>query len=406
VPLWSDEHFALIRRSFDLLAAVGNKTVYVPLICRSNIGNTQTMVRRVKRDDGTYGADFAVMDRYLDTALAAGIAPKVVSFRVWDYHIGADPKANWGVGGRAKDKSLRNVPVTLLDPATGKAEELAGPRYDEPSAGAFWKPVAEGIAERMKKRGLKDAMMLGIVADSIPRQEIVEFWKKLLPDAPWVCMAHGGAADIFGVPFAYRTTVFQTVWAVDPEAERRYGWRRKQRVAHFPRLSSNLPLTYNRMVWEWNIQGNQRGVGRLAADFFIVPMEGRKKLNLARRFGESSWRNLNLRESWLAPGADGAVNTIFFQMVREGIQECEARIHIEKALLDPERRKALGEKKAFSLQAMLDERTRANLYSVEINNYKLEPFLRSGSLGFDWFSSGAGFPERSRALYAAAATVR
>ncbi len=406
VPLWSDEHFRLIRKSFDLLATVGNKTLYVPLICRSNIGNTESMVRRVKKDDGTYDADFAVMERYLDTALAAGLVPKVVSFRVWDYHIGADPKANWGVGGRAKDRTPRNVPVTVLDPVTGKAAELAGPRYDEPAAEAFWKPVAEGITERMKKRGLGDAMMLGIVADSIPRQEIVEFWKKLLPDTPWVCMAHGGGADIFGVPFKYRTTVFQTVWAVDPEAERRYGWKREKQIAHFPRLSSNLPLTYNRMVWEWNIQGNQRGVGRLAADFFIIPQEKRRTLNLARRFAESSWTNLNLRESWLAPGPDGAVNTICFQMAREGIQECEARIHIERALIDPERRKALGDERAAVLQSVLDERTRANLYSIEINNYKLEPFLRNGALGFDWFSSGAAFPERSRALYAAAASVR
>jgi hypothetical protein len=39
VPLWSDEHFRLIAESFDYLGEVGNKTIFIPMICETHFGN-------------------------------------------------------------------------------------------------------------------------------------------------------------------------------------------------------------------------------------------------------------------------------------------------------------------------------------------------------------------------------
>ena len=60
----------------------------------------------------------------------------------------------------------------------------------------------------------------------------------------------------------------------------------------------------------------------------------------------------------LATGPAGPVSTSRFEMFREGLQECEARIFIEKALLDPAKRKKLGEELAGRCQELLDERVR------------------------------------------------
>ena len=45
VPLWSEKHWKLIDRSFSLLNPSGARVLYVPLICRTNFGNEQSMVR-------------------------------------------------------------------------------------------------------------------------------------------------------------------------------------------------------------------------------------------------------------------------------------------------------------------------------------------------------------------------
>ncbi len=77
-------------------------------------------------------------------------------------------------------------------------------------------------------------------------------------------------------------------------------------------------------------------------------------------------------------------------MTREGVQECEARIYIEKALLDQDQRTSLGEARVQRLRTLLDERIRAGLWGW--NNY-------------EWYIS-SGWQDRSVALYAAAAEVR
>ena len=90
-----------------------------------------------------------------------------------------------------------------------------------------------------------------------------------------------------------------------------------------------------------------------------------------------------------APGPNGAIGTVRFEMIREGVQECEARIFIEEVLLDKAQRAKLGAEKAKEIQEMLDERIRAGLWGAE---------------NYGWYVS-SGWQERSGKLYAAAAEV-
>ncbi len=52
------------------------------------------------------------------------------------------------------------------------------------------------------------------------------------------------------------------------------------------------------------------------------------------RYIESTWRNLFIPEALLAPGPDGPAATDEMEAYRDGVQECEARIAIERALGD------------------------------------------------------------------------
>ncbi len=87
---------------------------------------------------------------------------------------------------------------------------------------------------------------------------------------------------------------------------------------------------------------------------------------------------------YLSPGPDGARSTIRFEAAIGGVQECEARIFIEKALLDPAKRAKLGEETATRIQKLLDERTRVIL----------------------WGTYPQGWQERAEALFDVAAEVR
>jgi hypothetical protein len=117
------------------------------------------------------------------------------------------------------------------------------------------------------------------------------------------------------------------------------------------------------------------------------------------------WRNLDIRVALLAAGPDGAEPTSRFEMLREGVQECEARIFIEKALLDDRLRAKLGGPLPEKCQAILDDRTRAigRAFLTE----------RRGRKGLGNSVSAAGYDaylqwdwqKHSDRLYAAAARV-
>jgi hypothetical protein len=77
---------------------------------------------------------------------------------------------------------------------------------------------------------------------------------------------------------------------------------------------------------------------------------------------ESDWGQLYLGNSTpyvLAAGPHGPLATARFEMLREGAQDLEPRVFLEKALLDTAVRARLGEDLAKRCQGLLDERVRA-----------------------------------------------
>jgi len=87
VPMWSEAHFKLLAKSLTLLGKVGNKTCHVPLICETNMGNDESMVRWIKQADGSYKHDFSIMEKYLDAVEKHQGKPTVICFYVWDTYL-------------------------------------------------------------------------------------------------------------------------------------------------------------------------------------------------------------------------------------------------------------------------------------------------------------------------------
>ena len=380
MPLWSQENWRLIARSFDHMKAVGCRNVYVPLLCRTNFGNEESMVRWIRKDDGTYEHDFTLMDRYLDAAEKHLGRPKMVTFQVWELYLSARSlKRSVHHGMREKALAGRQAlsgmgpRVTLFDPATGKTEPHYLPRFEDPASRALWQPLFDELHRRMAKRGLEKAMMIGMLSDVWPSREEAAFLHEVSGGLPWAVHAHpnrlrgrpatGNALLHKIADVGYEAHVYQLAFQVNPDKGRSYGWRRPELTCRFSRGGAPNAASFlgMRLLQEFNITGGQRGIGRLGADTWYVIRDnrGQRAGAVYHRYPEVCWRNLDIDCWMLAPGPDGALGTGRLENLREGLQECEARIFIERALLDAAQRQRLGDELAARCEALLNERQRA-----------------------------------------------
>jgi hypothetical protein len=245
----------------------------------------------------------------------------------------------------------------------------------------------------MRRRGLEDVMALGMVSDMEPSREEVAFLQEVTGGLPWVAHSHyrrthgrpspntvlRGIGDV-----RYEAHVYQSQFQVNPAAARSYGWRIPEVRAWLDRVNLlNGPALTARLMPEVNITGLQRGIGRIGADFWPALRDGRGRRSgfAFSRFPENQWRGLDITNWLLAPGPDGPVGTARFENLREAVQECEARIVVERALLDDDRRRRLGEPLAERAQALLDERQHALWRAIWLNEEHLEALSTIGIHG-------------------------
>jgi hypothetical protein len=392
------------------------------------------MVRWLPRGDGSYRYDFSVMDRYLDTVEKHMGRPEIVVLNVWDIYVGARDKLDRSErSGEARalrhlsdrDAPLGNGPVvTCLHPATKKASSAEMPAYSDPRSKALWAPLFSELGRRLRRRGLADAAMLGIITDAWPTKAEVEFFKQLAPALPWASHSHHGIHGrtenkVHGIARSgYQTRVWHVSFDDDPTDGRTYGWKQPDLVAYYVRARhfNSFPHTTWRHLSEFSITGAQRGIGRLGGDFWqaVRDERGRRKGTVAARYPQSSWRNLDLYSSLLAPGPGGPVATTRFEAYREGVQECEARIFIERALLDEDLKARLGDDLVGRCQDALDERIKymwkggsTLRMTGTYSHYATASSTWRGTTciaGHCWFL-GSGWQERTRLLYELAGQV-
>ena len=340
--------------------------------------------------------------RYLDLAIKhLGKVPVVCAY-LWDRRCGT---VNYTAGsdGREFDRTQdKGTPITLVDPVTGRLSTGEGPKWGTSDAREFWKPVVEGLKERLEKRGLGKALMWGLATDRRPRKETVEDLKALAPEIPWACHTHPFTAKIHGQAVGNLVHVWSVPQVDDPTvAKRLRGWQNPMLVANFPRLGSGgvgaiytgtSPLKYRAGIEAMVICG-YHGLGRIGGEFWPVLKDSRGKASDVLRttpdVGETWGIGFDASIKYLfAPGKTGPVATVRYEMFRENLQEIEARIFLERLLSDPADKGRLGEDLAARCQAVLDERGR---------------LIAAGNSSPGWLMYAQCLTDRTAALYAAAA---
>ena len=399
VDFWSEKHWQLLEQVFALMEQVGADDVYLPLERQTSLGNAQSMVRWIPKAGGGYTHDFSIVERYLDLAVKHLGKPPIVCLIFWDKYNG------FRYGSQPAREPQSGVLITTLDPKTGKLGEAEGPKYGTPGIREFWRPVAEGMRKVLKARGLEDSMMLGIIGDLYPPQEAFEDLTAVMPGVKWVYNAHQFPHALYKNPaknyIGYYAYVYANQIPAEPGVGKRlYGWRAPLRKSHFPRMrvgpighlaQDAHPGRYRVSLEALQVAGFM-GFGRVGMDFW--PVVGRLSAlgggTLGRRYLHSDWHQLSIgvaANAVVAPGADGPLGTVRFEGIRASAQECEARMRIERALLDPAAKAKLGKELAERCQSALDERQQRMYLSTQST----------------WFLMG--WQERAAELYGLAGEV-
>jgi len=335
------------------------------------------------------------------------------------------------------------VKITELDEATGKLIEAVGPRWGTPESRAFWKPVVEGLRRVLRKRGVEKSMFFGLGSDLKPDEFVVGDLKAIAPEVPWACHSHffwewvGSSRDPDKrQKVGYMATVGGVIGVFWSPGDRRafYGWKNRSLLVAFGRdqggtgvamlqrgyvcyrLFAEGSMTSGRLYTvRWgprkdvvSIGGMRdfehfaglRGAGRIGADFWPVMRSRRKAHPVSGRYPETFWGTISLSryvtQYVLAPGPEGPLRTVRFELMREALQEAEARILIQDALLDEGRRTRLGPDLARRVKELTDRRTREFRHVSEF--YRFTPW------GYKYFLTPA-WERRSEELYRAAEAV-
>lgn len=369
VPLWSDEHFRAMEGSFRELARVGNDWIFVPIAVDSEFGNRKdSMIKWIRKTDGSWAFDYAILDRYLALAKKHLGIPRVISFAVMH---GGD-----SYGSKTVTK------VSYLDEKTGKTELLSlDGEVDDP---APWKAFATSLFKHMTELGMEESMHWGYGWDSNGDPSLIPLLAKYTPSVTWTRGAHGlgnrGADRIF--------TAVSRIYGIQLAESSRRGWKGKYIYMLMPRSGSSIvscnghspPFVFRLMVDRALVSGLS-GIARLGADYWSDSYFN------GARVPQYAVGMPCVQMFW--PGPKGAEPSVRFEALREGVQETEARIFMEQAI----DRGYLPDDLAAKAAKTLYEHNRETLY------------VSVGTVAIQTHEYSSGWKERSRRLYACAEEV-
>ncbi len=386
VPMWSEEHWKLIEKSFALMGGLGNKLVHVPLLAKTQLGNDEGMVRWVKKDGGGYDYDFTVFDRYM--AIAGKHCPNLefVVFHVW-------VTAGWGAS-RKVDQELY---VTCLDKASGKREPLRVPAYASEESRAFWKPVLDALRERLAKAGLGKAMTLGNVSDQTGPPVVFKMFSEIAPGVCWWRACHSPTNDAKPYPIKDGgfVSIHEHVYGMelaDPEKGMPRIWDQRGPGATYLRGSAETDWGRAILIWrllpENALYLRKRGVGRECIDYFPMGQKTEHGDYYSRYPQSADGHSIPYASYYAQCGPDGPVPSIRYELFREGMQEAEATMLVAEA----------SETRADRLGKELADKCR-RVFVDRLNAVRTARGVARGG------EDTSGWQARSAELYQAAAEV-
>ena len=331
VPIWSEQHWALMDKSFALLAGMGTRVVNIPVVDRTQFGNDEGMLYWVKKADGTYDYDFSVFDRYLKLVKKHLGIPAFAALHIWH------------VGGWEMRKADEENTVTVIDAQTKARSHVQVPVFGTDASKAFWKPVVDGLREHLAKEGMEKSMCFGILSDGTAPVEVFKMFTELAPGVGWTRGCHtattetkpsypiAGGASVVYQEFCYGREI------VEPVKKIPRFWDMKGPGTSYLREDFDDTSAYmTRLTAERALYGGTRGFGRCILDGWGVPTDVNGTKRMLFEYNRWPHSSCAQREPTVVslgqPGPDGVMNTVRLEVMREGIQDAEAAIFLGEAM--------------------------------------------------------------------------
>jgi hypothetical protein len=349
VELWSDRHWELLEASLALLGKVSNDVIDIPVILsnfpvagRPHPMGRQTdqrtwhapMIRWIQTRDGLR-PDLSLLEKYLDLSVKHAGPPRAISLWIWDPPSAVElARAYEGTRhDTVEQKQRAPVLIEVYDPATRKTRQQEVPHLMQDDARAFWKPMFDAVHALVKKRGWSEnIIMLGRGSDVRPGQRTGDRVREWAPYARWDLLSHysgetpgvvedGRLFATGGLEIGVKRYPWMRVRGALSSKD--YEARMKQDVPWVdlptarwhhqpyspPITFRTLPLLYGRL-------------GQVGLDYWTP-----------RREGPTNRTFFSHVDALAYPGPDGAVPTVRFQMLREGVQDLEVRHAIREAYM-------------------------------------------------------------------------
>lgn len=135
VPLWSDDHFNLMREYFTYLANAGQKVISANIIEQPwGLDHVHfddpTLIKWIKKIDGSWQYDFTMFDRYISFMMSCGITQRINCYTM----------ITWDLGFIYFDVASGKNKTDTLKPGTTEYT-------------AFWEPMIKKFTTHLKEKG-------------------------------------------------------------------------------------------------------------------------------------------------------------------------------------------------------------------------------------------------------------
>jgi len=332
-----------------LLGELGQNVMILPLFGHNLFGDEHGLATFVQRE-GRLTPEFAVLNRYMDLYIRHCGKPRIVvawAFSPYMGQVNRYPRGDRRYElGRQREALGKEVYLSVRKDGRLTAVAHRAIPFDK----GLWKAVFGGIKKSMAKRGIPAAALrLGYAVDGKHdhAKEVIQGLNEVAGDPGWAAHSHSyggeaiGKVTASGIRYTYlenpdpsvtRNPFVASGWQVDPLSPV-YGTVRDYHRDGSPPYRYRFAPIY--------AGGRGRtvhgGIARIGLDFWVLPAKSLGAKSDGRVFNRwpGDRRNRLYRSathSLTVPGPDGALPSVHFEMLRQGIQEIEMKWEMERRM--------------------------------------------------------------------------
>jgi len=349
VAPFSDAHFRHIETSLGLLGQLGQNVMILPLFGHNLFGDEYGLATFAE-SGGKLVPDLTVLNRYVDLYIKHCGKPRIVVAWAFSPYMGQANRYPRGdrryILGKKREALGKEVYLSVR--RGGKL--VAIPHRAKPLDKELWKAVFDGLKRSLAQRGVSaGALRIGYGVDGSHdhAKDIIQGLNEAAGDPGWAAHSHSyggegiGRRTDSGIHYTYIENPDPGVthnpfeasgWAVDP-LKPAYGTGRDYHRDGSPPYRYRFVPTYT--------GGRGRvphgGLARIGLDFWMLSAEKLGATADGRVFNRypGDRRNRLYRSAThtlTVPGPNGALPSIHFEMLRQGIQEVEMKWQLEQRM--------------------------------------------------------------------------